>query len=71
MSDPTASAFPWVSNGGVHEHQVVEGGLTKREYFAAMLMQGITSNATTRSNPQDIAQASVAAADALLAELAK
>lgn len=47
------------------------GGLTKRELFAAMLMQGITSNATTRSTPQDVAQVSVAAADALLAALAK
>jgi hypothetical protein len=40
------SAFPWVSHGGVSEHQVVEGGLTKREYFAAMALNGLTSNIT-------------------------
>jgi len=38
------SAFPWLSHGGVHEHQVIECGLTKREYFAAMAMSGMLSN---------------------------
>ena len=39
------SAFPWLSHGGIHEHQFVEAGLTKREYFAAKAMQAICVNA--------------------------
>ena len=48
-------------------------GLTKRELFAAMAMQGIASNpnAATIEGPDVVAGAAVEAADALLAELAK
>ena len=48
-------------------------GLTKRELFAAMAMQGIASNpnAATTEGPDVVAGAAVEAADALLAELAK
>lgn len=50
-------------------------GLTKRELFAAMAMQGIWSNSdevmTQAWSIQDIALNAVETADALLAELAK
>lgn len=44
MPNEHNSAFPWVSHGGIHEHQFTESGLTKREYFAAMAMQGLLSH---------------------------
>lgn len=57
------------------------GGLTKRELFAAMAMQGLISNPTAWSNGTSMepdeaslkacAEHAVAYADALLAELAK
>ena len=48
-------------------------GLTKRELFAAMAMQGIVSNpnAAIIAGPDVVAAAAVEAADALLAEPAK
>jgi hypothetical protein len=57
-------------------------GLTKREHFAAMAMQGFLSNPwqaktldelgeSSRQQMQTVAQASLAMADALLAELEK
>lgn len=51
----------------------IEWGLSKREYFAAMAMQGILS---TQENGNGITEAKIAEwsvqnADALLAELAK
>lgn len=45
-------------------------GLTKRELFAAMAMQGLCARPATH-RPVDIAPLSIAMADALLAELAK
>lgn len=46
-------------------------GLTKRELFAAMALQGICANETTKPNFPLIASDAVELADALLAELAK
>lgn len=70
-----APAYP--SHGTMGE--VVETGLTKREHFAAMAMQGLLANrAVSECSPrpgmniaQTYAAAAVEAADALLAELAK
>ena len=46
------------------------GGLTKREYFASMAMQGILSNPNNHSFTQKaIAISSVEMADALIKEL--
>ena len=45
-------------------------GLTKREYFAAMAMQGFCSTGNY-ANGQDVAYDAVRVADALLEELAK
>lgn len=47
-----------------------EGGLTKRELFAAMAMQGLLASGTV-SFAHMRAAAAVELADALLAELAK
>ncbi len=44
-------------------------GLSKRELFAAMAMQGLVTNLPKGFKPKDIAWAAVAAADALLEEL--
>ena len=47
-------------------------GLTKREYFAAMAMQGISANASlTSTSFEKIAEWSVKQADALIEELNK
>ena len=51
--------------------RVVEWGLTKRELFAAMAMQGLLSTGANWFESQDGAHFSVKWADALLVELAK
>lgn len=64
---PDTLAFP--TNGPVY----VSAGLTKREYFAAMAMQGQMANAEILVRyglyAADIARAAVAQADALIAAL--
>jgi len=52
---------------GIEDTIKALGGLTKREYFAAMAMQGLLSNGTRAL----VAGESVAMADALLEELNK
>lgn len=47
------------------------GGLTKREYFAAMAMQGMMSHPSCDAPASAVAADAVEFADALLAELAK
>ena len=64
-------------NQGIHENQDgtlqydVYRGLTKREYFAAMAMQGwiACQHEGFSGNPTDIAKRSIECADALLTEL--
>ncbi len=65
-TNDNAPAYPCMSYSA-------PSGLTKRELFAAMAMQGIASNpnAATTEGPDVVAGAAVEAADALLAELAK
>lgn len=46
-------------------------GLTKRELFAAMAMQGVMSSPKRILNAKNISQYSVCLADALIAELQK
>lgn len=46
-------------------------GLTKREHFAAMAMQGLLSNPDKDFFRGDLAEEAAALADALLAELEK
>ena len=49
----------------------IGGGLTKRELFAAMAMQGICMQGYDGGVPQAVASNAVYAADKLLAALAK
>ena len=51
----------------LHNH----GPLTKREYFAAMAMQGVLANSSLNTSLADDGKIAVAAADALIAELNK
>ena len=44
-------------------------GLTKREYFAGLAMQGLLSNGTTGQPISDIARKCIRLTDALLEEL--
>lgn len=68
MSIGDRPAFPIVDPDGV----IAAGGLTKRELFAAMAMQGFCSNSVmTETGHADMARMAVEQADALLAELAK
>ncbi len=46
-------------------------GLTKREYFAGLAFQALTSNSAASGTSVEFAQAAVICADALLKELAK
>jgi len=49
-----------------------DAGLTKREYLAALAMQGLlSSDLKAEASPAHTAQAAAAFADALLAELEK
>ena len=73
MSASQSPAFPRsdvVRNGVVHEW--AEMGLTKRELFAAMAMQGsLGGEPGSHLEPRRLAIESVRHADALIAELAK
>lgn len=62
MSNATEAAFPVIVQGGV---------ITKREYFAAMAMQGIIAQLSRAQEAEEIARQSVVCADALIAECAK
>lgn len=61
--------FDDMPGGGARIVQV--GGLTKREYFAAMAMQGYASDHKWRvdTSPEMTARAAIFMADALIAEL--
>ena len=65
-AEAKSPAYPWgdVTNGGV------SGGLTKREYFAAVAMQGLAAD-PEMNDLDDIATDAVKLADVLLKELAK
>jgi hypothetical protein len=76
MNNGNESAYPAQElDGGGMPRTAAQWGLTKRELFAAMAMQGWcasdgNSGAVYKSF-EDLAEASVKAADALLAELAE
>lgn len=61
-------AFPFVSQGGLGEHQVFFPGLTKREYMATKILAGLLAGGNTLSE-HDLALCAVASADALLQAL--
>lgn len=76
-------AFPHkdLEYDGGDQYKVIRNGLTKREYFAAMAMQGFLSRHTYTTDdggfgtriitPTNIAKDAVAMADALLNQLNK
>lgn len=78
MSKTSEPAFPSLQtfqkfddHAGVYvDHMLPAGGLTKREYFAAMAMQAIAADCWS-TNPLACADLAVKHADALLFELEK
>ena len=69
MSKANESAFPCPMGGDWPEW---ERGITTRELFAAMAMQGFCANPTMTGNtPGEMARYSTGQADALIAELNK
>lgn len=75
MPNPTTDklAFPFVSHGGVHEHQHVDDGMTLRDYFAAKAMQAYVASDYEGAAGHDTkaAEWAYSLADAMLAERAK
>ena len=53
----------------VGERTLSNGGLTKREYFAALAMQGMLSKSAGRYPTSEIINDAIGAADALIKEL--
>lgn len=71
MTDKDQAAFPLFAYVDKDDHSFAEG-LTKREYFAAMAMQGFcAAQARPLDRPQDLAELCVKHADALINELNK
>lgn len=66
--DNPASPTPFIPEGARYDN---ENGLTKREQFAAMAMQGILANSASSTSNENYADIAVSLADALLLELAK
>jgi hypothetical protein len=61
-------AFPLISD----ERYIINAGITKREYFAAMALQGIIANKDGLDiEIERIVQSAVDTADALIEELSK
>ena len=61
-------AFPLISDEGY----IINAGITKREYFAAMALQGIIANKDGLDiEIERIVQSAVDTADALIEELSK
>lgn len=66
--DTSGRAFPWC--GDLNECPTIQLGLTKREYFAGLAMQGFAANpeATWRGGIPAMANAAFEWADAMIAE---
>jgi hypothetical protein len=67
---PMAGAFPLLVRGQGQHGNEINYGLTKREYFAAMALQGLASSPDPWM-PEAAAFKATAFADALIAELNK
>ena len=65
MTNPNDCAFP------ADYRTQSDGGLTKREYFAAMAMQGIITSPQTAATWEKIVEVSIKVADLLIEELNK
>lgn len=77
MTNPENPAFPVGTITAIGEPVDLQSGLTKREYFAAMAMNGISVWDAQVNEPihagkiEELAKACVSYADALIAELNK
>lgn len=72
MTNPKDPAFPTDGISSAQLGVAPSGGLTKREFFAAMAMQGFCAVTWTKDYDHDeVASWSVEAADALIAALNK
>lgn len=78
MTNPNDPAFSTPSvPANVNDETVLfrgwvgQKGLTKREYFAAMAMQGILAHCEHDRSFIDVAMCAISMADALIAELNK
>lgn len=69
MENKNLPAFPTLGDVSHNPQWVTEGGLTKREYFAAMALQGIMSKQYVTC--EGAAKTAVQAADELLNQLDK
>lgn len=67
MTKPNTTAFPFVERNGDGVDVAYEG-LTKREYFAAMAMQGLLANTGVKELAY-LAHKAVQCADLLIADL--
>ena len=66
VTNPNVNAFPRMFG-----NDAPQDGLTKREYFAAMAMQGLLACPNNVNMAQDIAKGAVIVADQLIIELNK
>jgi hypothetical protein len=73
MSDPAFPTANLARKSQTHPLEfVLQGGLTKREYFAALALQGLIAHPkSVNSSFQQDAESAVYAADCLIKELAK
>jgi len=65
------TSYHYDKHGQRQTVQSVDGGLTKREYFAAMAMQGLLSNIKPETLIIELAKEAVILSDALIEELNK
>lgn len=65
MKNGNKPAYPYVMNGGLQD------GLSKREYFAAMAMQGMLAASWYILDPEKMSELALRHTDALLLELDK
>jgi hypothetical protein len=68
FSNGLDKAFPTVENEDAIE---IDPGLTKREYFAGLAMQGMLAEHSLKATEEEFANQSVKLADALLKALEK
>jgi hypothetical protein len=73
MTNANDPAFPQTTNGSNLTDALIPAGLSKREWFAGLAMQGfVTSLGSSLTTTHEmIAEWSVDVADKLIAELAK
>lgn len=70
MIDPTENAYPAQELDMQGAPRMgMQWGLTKRELFAAMAMQGLLSSPSTSATVPEVCDAAVLVADALIAAI--